>query len=249
VDIVNLFFSSLLVGYSGALPPGSLLTVVISQSARRGWKAGPLLIAGHAALELILVIGIMLGLNRVLTIKAVGGGIGVVGGLFLAWMAWGILRDAPKLSLSEVDTKSEVAAAADRAGQSARPASPVTAGNTGVGNGADAKDGGSVGLFVTGAVASLSNPYWLLWWAVGGTAFVMSAAKLGALGVAFFYVGHILADFTWYTFVSAAIAAGRKLMSDGVYRGILVACGLALVFMAVGFIFAGARTLIAVAGV
>lgn len=42
--------------------PGPLLTVTISESSQRGFIAGPLLIAGHAILELVLVIAFLLGL-------------------------------------------------------------------------------------------------------------------------------------------------------------------------------------------
>ncbi len=44
--------------------PGPLLTATISESSQRGFIAGPLLITGHAILELVLVIAFLLGLAR-----------------------------------------------------------------------------------------------------------------------------------------------------------------------------------------
>ena len=42
--------------------PGPLLTATISESSQRGFITGPLMIAGHAILELVLVIALLLGL-------------------------------------------------------------------------------------------------------------------------------------------------------------------------------------------
>ena len=90
----TIFLTSLVMGFSGAIMPGPLLTVTINESLRRGAKAGPQIITGHALLELILVIAIFFGLGTFITLASVKGTIGVIGGLFLFWMAYGILREA-----------------------------------------------------------------------------------------------------------------------------------------------------------
>ena len=46
--------------------PGPLLTVTISEAARRGPLAGPLLVAGHAVLEGALVALLFFGLGEVI---------------------------------------------------------------------------------------------------------------------------------------------------------------------------------------
>ena len=92
--LLTIFLTSLVMGFSGAIMPGPLLTVTINESLRRGAKAGPQIATGHALLELILVIAIFFGLGTFITLSSVKGAIGVIGGLFLFWMAYGILREA-----------------------------------------------------------------------------------------------------------------------------------------------------------
>ncbi|MBI4495504.1 MAG: LysE family transporter [Deltaproteobacteria bacterium] len=95
----GIFFSSFVVGLSGALMPGPLLTVTISQAAAGGWPAGPYIVLGHALLELSLVLAIAYGLGHFLSQGPVIGAIGLIGGAVLLWMGWGMLREARRASL------------------------------------------------------------------------------------------------------------------------------------------------------
>ncbi len=82
---------------------------------------------------------------------------------------------------------------------------------------------------LAGILMSLANPYWLIWWLTIGLGYVLFAYKYGMGGVVLFFVGHIAADFAWYTLVSAAVGQGRGFLSDKVYRGFLAGCGVFLV--------------------
>lgn len=95
------------------------------------------------------------------------------------------------------------------------------------------------GPVLAGITASLSNPYWLVWWATVGASLMLTSLTLGFLGLVVFYLGHISADFAWYTFVGAIVATGRRLMTDRVYRGLLVACALFLLALGGFFILSG----------
>ncbi len=63
---------------------------------------------------------------------------------------------------------------------------------------------------ISGAMVSLANPYWIIWWATIGMGYLMSAIKSGIAGVGAFFIGHILADLAWYSLVSFGISKGKK---------------------------------------
>jgi threonine/homoserine/homoserine lactone efflux protein len=69
--------------------------------------------------------------------------------------------------------------------------------------------------------------------------YVALALRQGPLGLGFFYVGHILADLSWYSLVALVITAGRSLLRQPVYRGILFICGLFLIALSIYFIYSG----------
>lgn len=203
MSALGLFFTALVVGFSGALMPGPLLTVDLKESLKRGAWVGPRLVLGHGLLELALVLAVLLGFGRFLDRSAVKGAIGLLGGAVLLWMAYGMIREVfSKLTL-EIESDDP-----------RRGLPPVLA----------------------GALISLSNPYWTLWWATIGLTYLTRARELGAAGVAVFFLGHILADLTWYSGVSFAAARGRRLMGDRVYRAVVAVCGLFLVYVGFWFI-------------
>lgn len=184
--------------------PGPLLTVTISESVRRGAKSGPLLMVGHSLLELSLVIALVLGLKRFLVNQMFETVVSILGGLFLLWMGYSMLKDVRQGSVSlnlSVKKQSRV-----------------------------------IGPVIAGILVSLSNPYWAIWWATIGLSYITKAWTYGLTGLAVFYTGHILADFTWYGAVSLAVAKGRRIMSERLYRGIIAVCGIFLMGLAVLFI-------------
>jgi threonine/homoserine/homoserine lactone efflux protein len=202
----QIFITSFLVGLSGALMPGPVLAITISHATRRGFIVGPLIVLGHAVLELTLVVGVILGLGQYLVLDSVMGILGIAGGLVLAWMGWGMLSGK-----GGGEGEAELARAT--------PTSPVLA----------------------GILTSLSNPYWFLWWATVGMAYISLSLQRGSGGVAAFYSGHILSDLVWYSFVAALIAFGHKFVAGRLYRGLFIFCGAFLVLFGVYFLYRGVR--------
>jgi len=65
LEMAAIFSASFTLALSGALMPGPLFTITISESARRGFRAGPLLMVGHALLEVVLVAAVVQGLGLI----------------------------------------------------------------------------------------------------------------------------------------------------------------------------------------
>ncbi len=72
--------------------PGPLLAYTISASAKYGFWAGPLVIVGHAILELSLVTLLVLGLDRFIESDWVTSIIGLLGGIVLVVMGFLMAR-------------------------------------------------------------------------------------------------------------------------------------------------------------
>ncbi len=218
MDYLTLFTTAFLVGLSGAMMPGPMLTVTISETPRRGFWVGPQIVLGHGIVEILLVVCLAGGLTYYIQQPIVTGGIGLVGGLVLLWFGRGIYRSAKNrqvcLSLSEG------AISLDR-----------TTGQQ------------SVNPLISGILLSLTNPYWSLWWATVGVSYVVVAMSLGATGLVTFFTGHILSDLAWFSFVSFIINSGRNFISDKLYRGILIVCAAFLVMLGCWFSYDGFQKL------
>lgn len=71
------------IALSGALIPGPLLAYTIAKSSAYGARTGPLMVAGHILVELVVLSLIALGLGIVLQSQAFQVGLGLAGGMLL----------------------------------------------------------------------------------------------------------------------------------------------------------------------
>lgn len=225
-----IFGGSFLVSLTGTLSPGPLSTMTIRESVRWGFWAGPLLAAGHGFIELALVIGLALGLNRFFEREAVAAAIGIIGGLFLLWMGQRILRTLPQQEL--VIEKGQAANRPTTSG--GRPGRGLL-----VESRADGLPAMVLFLMAAGVAVSVTNPFWLAWWASVGTKFIVESLEQGAAGVATFYTAHVLTDLGWLSLIAFVLATGRRLMSRWTYRGVLLVCGVFLVGLGAWFLVSG----------
>jgi len=98
-------------------------------------------------------------------------------------------------------------------------------------------------LVLAGALVSITNPYFILWWATTGMESIRQAYALGLIGVSFFFVGHILSDFVWYSAISIAFSRGKKLISNAAYCRIILLLGIFIVAFSIYFIGSGWKML------
>ncbi len=99
MGILTLLSVGFVLGLTGAMAPGPLLTLTITESAKRGGIVGPLLVLGHGILELAVLFLIVFGLGRFLHNDTVFAVISFFGGGILVAMGIATLRGLRHYSL------------------------------------------------------------------------------------------------------------------------------------------------------
>ncbi|HHU61477.1 MAG TPA: LysE family transporter [Natronincola sp.] len=206
---LGVFLTSFIIGFSGAIMPGPMLGVTIEGSLKKGWITGPLVVVGHAILELVLILLLVFGAKEFFSKPLIAGLIGLIGGAFLAWMGIGMIRSGVYKTVSLEKSQ--------EAKDKGRTRNPILA----------------------GALVSVTNPYWILWWSSTGIESIRQSYDLGLLGVLLFYFGHILSDFVWFSSVSAAIAKGKSLISDLIYQRLIMTLGFFIFAFSLYFVING----------
>lgn len=201
--------SAFLIGFSGALMPGPLLGLTIDIGLKKGPFGGLFLALGHVILDFFILILLLLGLKDFMTRPIVAAIIGIVGGCILFYMGFDMFMQAYKNKVSMNSTHYEST---------------------------NSKWGA---LMIKGATISISNPYYALWWSSIGLAMIISASSLGNLGIAMFYFGHIAADLIWLGFVGFAMYKSQKVMSQKVYKGIILGIGSFVAVFGIYFFVSG----------
>lgn len=103
----------------------------------------------------------------------------------------------------------------------------------------------SGGLILNGIVISVLNPYFLIWWTVVGLGLMLAAySAFGIIGIAIFFAGHMLADFSWYLLVSFFVSHTRKIINEKAYKIIVIVLALVLICFGAKFLINAATTLL-----
>jgi threonine/homoserine/homoserine lactone efflux protein len=91
MDLLAFLLSVLGISLSGALAPGPVTAAAIGMGSRNRF-AGTLMALGHGAIEFPLMVLLIFGVGRLLTLPAVETGIGLFGGGFLVFMGVQMFR-------------------------------------------------------------------------------------------------------------------------------------------------------------
>jgi len=212
-----IFSFSFLVALTGAMSPGPLLTYTIIksvQTSKHGYLMGLWIIIGHAILELGIIILLLLGFSFILKNIIVIRIVGIVGGLILVFFGLSIVRDVYLGNISAdflnpPDMQNQEAASSISRGLE----NPV----------------------IGGIVVSMSNPYWWVWWATIGLAFIIQfdiSFRQWPKLVAFF-LGHEAGDLIWYLIVSTLSFFGLRHLNKKAYYGILVFCAIFMIIFGI----------------
>jgi len=89
------------ISFSGAMTPGPVLAVTITNSYY-SWKAGPLIAIGHGIIEIPLMFLIFFGFTKYLKLAWMKIVIGIIGGIILLYMGIKMVKDkAIKIKMEE----------------------------------------------------------------------------------------------------------------------------------------------------
>ncbi len=103
---------------------------------------------------------------------------------------------------------------------------------------------GGRSLVRAGLLTTVSNPYWLLWWATIGAAYFVRFSRFGVAAIlGLFFLGHTALDLGWNSFLALVLGAGRRRVRTEVFRLVLGVCGVFLLAMSGYFIYTGLRYL------
>lgn len=203
IEILLLIATSFAAGLSGALVPGPMLTVTISDSVKKGFITGPLVVLGHFIAEITLIFIIMAGFSWLIGSTTAAMIIGTLGGIMLIYIGYNTSKSSQKLQNLQ-----------KRDGLSQR-----------------------YGSVFGGIITSISNPYFFIWWATIGMAFMFKGLEIaGIIGLLGFLIGHWSADMSWYSTVSFLTSKGSEIMTDKHYDMIMKICGIFLIILGIYFL-------------
>lgn len=218
-SLVSIFAFSFLVALTGAMAPGPLLTYTIIKSVKtqRGYLMGAWIILGHAVVEMGIILLLLSGFSFIFHNEIFMRVVGVVGGLILLCFGVSVVINVVRDKIP-TDFLSAPKNNNDKAPRSINQGfeSPV----------------------LGGAMVSMSNPYWWIWWATIGFAFMIQfdvSLNNWPTLIAFF-VGHEAGDLIWYLLISCFAFFGVRFLNKKIYYAILFICG---IFMIVFGIYLG----------
>lgn len=97
--MARIFAIAFITGFSGAMMPGPMLMLVLGQVPIYGMAAVWAIVAGHAVLEIIIVLLLVAGLRPILQRPALRGALGMVGGAVMAWSGVLMMLQADSVAL------------------------------------------------------------------------------------------------------------------------------------------------------
>lgn len=206
-----IIFSSFLATLSGAIVPGPVFALVLSESIKSGRVAGPLIILGHLLIEGVIILMVFMGLQPILQSEEIRVIIGYVGGAMLILVGLKLILDSLKVKAEDTLNIRDIIR---------RERTPAHR------------------LIFLGFLTSCSNPYFFLWWLATGLPVMANSISIaGTLGFISFLVGHAAADLLWFNFVGYSIHEGKRILNEKALRSILFGSSLFLIFFAVYIIF------------
>ncbi|MGZ4924777.1 MAG: LysE family transporter [Halobacteriota archaeon] len=106
MELLAFGFTAFLVGFSGAIVPGPMLTASITEAVKKDYRAGTSVVFGHVIVETSMIVLLALGLSQIIGLKTPFIVICIVGGAVLVFMGVKSIKSGRKGAAVET-TKEE----------------------------------------------------------------------------------------------------------------------------------------------
>jgi|TARA_B100001971_G_C18240068_1_gene570152 threonine/homoserine/homoserine lactone efflux protein len=93
------------------------------------------------------------------------------------------------------------------------------------------------GTFTAGAITTLANPYFFMWWVSIGAVLILSFSSYGFIGFLLFAIVHWLCDFFYNSLVSFTVFKSKRFWNSKVHGIVFGGCGLMLITFGIWFIY------------
>ena len=210
-SLLGVYIFAFVVSIGAVISPGPVSAAIVSESPRQGWRVGPLIASGHVFLELLVIVLITFGLSTFLARVEIQIAIALGGSLLLFYMGGSYIWSVSKGSIRLPSRNQKDAREKIR------------------------------NLVGVGILTTISNPFWYAWWATVVPGYLSEVKLLGISAIVAFYLGHISADYLWDTFLSSAMALGKKWISQKGYNLLILSTGGFMIYLGVVFLIEGVR--------
>jgi len=199
--MLDLLTTGFLIGLGIAVTPGPILLLIISETLRRGYRAGLLVIMSPITVDLCFMVPLALTIQTLLTSKPFQIVIGLAGGAYLTWLGYTTLRTAitknrANLNQIKMDTKSFRS---------------------------------TFDSYKKGVAVHFLNPFAYAFWITIGGLMLTRGFQYGILGPMAFlvgmYFGIIIIELAWVYFSSK----GKLIFNQTAYKILLAISGLILI--------------------
>ena len=220
-DLILLFIEWFLIGFTGAIVPGSVLVMIINVTGNQGWQSAELAIVGHAVLEMVFVVLLVLGLSPFLLLPEVQFWLPLLGGTVLVVLgSRAIIETLRSHKPSVLDEPSS-----------------LTTKNIVIPEDQKKPQKRSLPLAL-GIATSIANPYFVIWWATIGATFItrflpyFPPVPFVILPTALLIsVSHSSTDFIWYTVVIIGLVKGRQFLGARYYTFLVFVSGVIMAYL------------------
>ena len=103
IELLAFGFTAFLVGFSGAIVPGPMLTASITEAVKKDYRAGTSVVIGHVIVETSMIVLLALGLSQFIGLKTPFIIICIVGGAVLVFMGVNLIKSGRSASIETTE--------------------------------------------------------------------------------------------------------------------------------------------------